>query len=150
MQHVLLSSLYTMSPMSEFIAPGEKMYWTRHLQLTMISSNVSLLHAGGAPHGAAARPRFQSWGVQFLALGYYCLSPEKIRKVYPVWRSLLPPTKKLRKKLGPIQIWGVRTPLYPKWLRPLYGARSPRHGIWHGASRKLNPARTVEKRAALM
>jgi len=44
--------------------------------------------------GTAARPRFQSWGVHFLGLWYYCPSPEKFfRKVrlYLVWHSLLPP-----------------------------------------------------------
>ena len=41
--------------------------------------------------GRGAQPRFQSWGVQFLRLGYYCRSREKkIRKVYPGISSLLP------------------------------------------------------------
>ena len=60
------------------------------------------------------------------------------------------PTKKLRKKLGPVQIWGVRTPFTPSGCAHCMGPAPPRHGIWHGASRKLNAARTVEKRAALM
>ena len=37
---------------------------------------------------AGSQPRFHSWGVQFLGQRYYCPSPEKIRKVYPVWLGI--------------------------------------------------------------
>ena len=54
-------------------------------------------------------------GVQFLGLGYYYPSTEKIRQVYPVWCSRLHNhtvfIKKLRKKLGgPSTFWGIRNP----------------------------------------
>jgi len=58
-----------------------------------------------------AQPRLQSWGVQFLGLGYYYLSTEKNRQVYPVWCSRLHNhtlfIKNLCKKLeGPSKFWG--------------------------------------------
>ena len=68
---------------------------------------------------------FSKLGAQFLGLGYYCPSPEKIRKVFPVWRSLLPhhtPTKKLRKKLmDSSNFCRVRTaPLTAQWSRSCF------------------------------
>ena len=62
-------------------------------------------------------------GVRFLGLGYYFLSTEKNRQVYPVWCSRLhnhtvfikKPCKKLK---GPSKFWGDPDPPTPKWLRP--------------------------------
>ena len=49
--------------------------------------------------------RLQSWGVQFLGLGYYYPSTEKIRQVYPVWCSRLHNHTLFIKKLC-VQGWG--------------------------------------------
>ena len=80
---------------------------------------------------AGAQPRLQSWGVQFLGLGYYYPSTEKNRQVYPVWCSRLHNhtlfIKKLSKTWGSVQILGVQTSPTPQWLRP-----------WFSVANKIN------------
>jgi len=76
--------------------------------------------------GARAQPRLQSWGSNFLVWSITAFLWKKIRKVYPVWHSLLPhqtPTKELRKKFGgPSNFFfgGGEGPDLPdhQWLRP--------------------------------
>ena len=70
--------------------------------------NYSLTHP---PPGA--QPRFQSWGIQFLGLGY-CTEQNTDGTPSFVHCSL-----QLRKKLGwSVQILGGPDPLDPQWLRP--------------------------------
>ena len=94
---------------------------------------------------AGVQPRFQSWGVQFLGLGYYYPSKKKIRQVYPVWCSRLHNhslfIKKLCKKLlvrpnfgevrtpdpplvAPMQLWATSV-LQMSRLSPLPQTRQP-------------------------
>jgi len=51
---------------------------------------------------------FSELGVQFLGLGYYYPSTEKIRQVYPVWCSRLHNHTLFIKKLRYVKSWGVR------------------------------------------
>ena len=58
-----------------------------------------------------AQPRFQSWGIQFLGLGYYCPIPKKLERYTELGAVYYPhqtPTKQLDKKLGVTtpKFWG--------------------------------------------
>ena len=62
---------------------------------------------------SGAQPRFQSWGVQFLGLGYYT---KQNTDGIP---SFVHCSLQLRKKLGrTVQILGSRPPNPPQWLCP--------------------------------
>ena len=49
---------------------------------------------------------FSKLGVQFLGLGYYCPSPEKVRKVFPVFGAVCYPTIPPPKSC--VKSWGIR------------------------------------------
>jgi len=115
-----------------YLRSGFSMYTIASVRLTV--SVHFLWHFGAGTHRATnwrwrnAVPRgattSSKLGVQFLRLGYYYPSTEKIRPVYPVWCSWLHNhtlvIKKLCKKLGVRPNFGqVRTPTDPQYLLPL-------------------------------
>jgi len=74
-------------------------------------------------------------GGNFLVWGYYALLQKKIRKVYPVWRSLLPPPKSYEKVGGPSTFWGGLDPhSNPQWLRPCYSHSACNEDHHHGVA----------------
>jgi len=65
---------------------------------------------------SVVQPRFQSWGGNFLVWGITTLLQNFFRKVYPDWRSLLPPPKSYIKVAGPSKFLGSGPPMVAPML----------------------------------